>query len=327
MRIVFMGTPSFAVPSLEMLVKEGYEIAAVVTQPDRPKGRGNKLTPPPVKDCAQKYGIKVLQPEKLKGTVFLEELRQIAPDLMVTAAYGKILPADVLAVPRMGCVNVHGSLLPRYRGAAPIQWAVINGESVTGITTMLTDIGMDTGDMLLKSEIPIDNEITYGELYDRLSLLGAEVLKETLKRLENSTLERIPQNAADATYAPMINKEVGLIDWARTSQQVHNLVRGTDPWPGAYTFYNGDRMRVWKTQVLDGKYGGPLPPQKTSALLEGNPLPVVPGTIVHVDKDGPVVATESGFIKILELQFDSGKRMPASEYLRGHRLEEGVILI
>jgi len=304
-----MGTPEFAVPSLEMLVKEGYDLAAVVTQPDKPKGRGNKLAFPPVKEKALEYGVQVLQPSKIKTPEFVETLKEIHPDLLVTVAYGKILSKEILDVPPLGCINVHGSLLPKYRGAAPIHWAIINGESVTGITTMYTDIGMDTGDMLLKAEIEITDDMTAGELHDRLSVLGAEVLKKTLEKLKNGTLERIPQSEKDATYAPMIKKDLGCINWSKSSREIHNLVRGTNPWPGAYTFYKGDRMRVWKTEVIEGVSSG-----------------IRPGTISEVSKEGMTVACGTGLLRIQELQFDSCRRMCVSEYICGHRIDEGEVL-
>ena len=318
MKIVFMGTPEFAIPSLDMLISEGYDVAAVVTQPDKPKGRGNRLAAPPVKEYAVRKGIAVLQPSKVKTPEFIDAIRGIGPDILITAAYGKILPPEVLCIPPLGCINVHGSLLPKYRGAAPIQWAVINGEKVTGITTMFTDVGMDTGDMLLKAETDIPDDMTYGELYKKLSVMGADVLKKTLKKLADGSLVRVPQNDADATYAPIIKKDIGLIKWDASAVQIHNLVRGTDPWPGAYTFYKGKRMRIWKTQIV----------QEQTDLLSANgqtPSPI-PGTICKVDNDGLTVACRNGCVKILEVQPDSGRRMTAGEYIRGHRIDEGETL-
>lgn len=304
-----MGTPEFAVPSLDMLLKEGYDIAAVVTQPDKPKGRGNKIAYPPVKEYAIKNAIRVIQPQKVKTPEFAEELRALKPDLLVTAAYGRILPGGVLDIAPLGCINVHGSLLPKYRGAAPIQWSIINGEAVTGITTMYTDIGMDTGDMLLKKGIKISDEMTAGELHDKLSALGAEVLKETLERLKIGTLERVPQLDEEATYAPIMTKETGLIDWSGDCARIHNLVRGTNPWPGAYTFYKGERMRVWKTEAID------------DLSCSGRP-----GCICKVTDGSIIAACGSGMVRILELQFDSCRRMTAEEYMRGHKIDEGEFL-
>jgi methionyl-tRNA formyltransferase len=291
-----------------MLVKEGHDIAAVVTQPDKPKGRGNKLTPPPVKVYAAEHGIKVLQPEKVRTAEFVGSIKELEPELLVTAAYGKILPKDVLDVPPKGCINVHGSLLPKYRGAAPIQWAVINGEKRTGITTMFTDVGMDTGDMLLKSEIEITEDMTAGELHDKLAILGAELIVKTLRELENGTLLREKQCDDEATYASMMKKDTGLIDWNKNSRDIHNLVRGTNPWPGAFTFYQGEKMRVWKTEILDKNPGKK------------------PGTILNVGKDGIVVASGDGLLKILEVQFESCRKMCVEDYICGHKIDEGEVL-
>lgn len=305
-----MGTPEFSVPGLDMLIKEGYQVVAVVTQPDKPKGRGKKLAAPPVKEYALKNGIAVLQPAKVRTEEFDRQIRELAPDMIVTIAYGRILPKNILNIPLMGCINVHGSLLPKYRGAAPIQQAVINGEKMTGVTTMYMDVGMDTGDMLLKGEMEITEDMTAGELHDRMSLLGAEILRETVKGLETGSLQRSPQNESEATHAPMMKKETGEIDWKESAQKIHNLVRGTNPWPGAYTFYKGGRMRVWKTRVVDvcgiGEYK--------------------PGTIVAVESDGIAVAAGQNFIEIKEIQFDSCRRMCIGEYMCGHVIEEGTVL-
>jgi methionyl-tRNA formyltransferase len=309
MRIIFMGTPEFAVPSLDMLVREGYDVMAVVTQPDKPKGRGNKLTPPPVKVYALEKGIEVLQPVKVRTPEYAEQLRRLKPDLMVTAAYGRILTKEVLQIPPYGTINVHGSLLPKYRGAAPIQWAIINGDQVAGITTMYTDVGMDTGDMLVKREIEITGDMTSGELHDIMAAAGAGVLKETLERLQAGTLVGIPQPHEQATHAPMMEKETGHIDWSRDAQAVHNLVRGTDPWPGAFTFYRGERMRIWKTAV-------------STQSIKGK----IPGTICTVDREGVLVVCGTGAVIVREVQFDSSKRMSVDEYIRGHQINEGEVL-
>jgi methionyl-tRNA formyltransferase len=306
-----MGTPEFAVPSLEMLVNEGYEVVAVVTQPDKPKGRGNKLTASPVKEYALSKGIPVLQPEKIRTVEFYEQIKSLTPDLMVTAAYGKIIPKDVLELPKLGCINIHGSLLPKLRGAAPIYFAIINGESISGITTMFTDVGLDTGDILLKKEVIIDNDMTTGELHDKLSILGTETLKETLQKLEQGTLIRIPQNNDDATYAPIIRKEIGKIDWNNSSMDIHNLIRGTNPWPGAYTYYRNERMRVWKSKLTD---------------CDNSCIASEPGKICSVKKEGIIVSTGLGMLRIVELQFDSSRKMSVEEYIVGHRIDEGEIL-
>ena len=309
MKIIFMGTPDFAVPSLEMLMNEGYEVLAVVTQPDKPKGRGNKMAAPPVKEFALKNNISVLQPEKIKTPEFIEQIRALGPDLLITAAYGRILSGELLKVPVYGCINVHGSLLPEYRGAAPINWAVINGETKTGITTMFTDVGLDTGDMLLKRELEIGPDTTVGELHDKMALLGAQVLKDTLSELKNGALKRIPQEDSKSSYAPMMNRELGRIDWNKTAGEIHNLVRGTDPWPGAYTFLNGERMRVWKTKLIQEKGSGHTP-----------------GKIVKIDSEGILVKCSDDCILIKEVQFDSSKRMSVGDYIRGHQINMGEIL-
>lgn len=304
-----MGTPEFAVPSLDMLIKEGYQVAGVVTQPDRPKGRGKKLMAPPVKEFAQKHGIEVIQPVKVRTGDFAQQLRQLKPDLLITAAYGRILPKEVLEIPLLGCINVHASLLPKYRGAAPIQWAIINGEKTTGITTMYTDEGMDTGDMLLKREVDITEGMNCQELHDILSMMGAQVLKETLEKLKAGTLERQPQPHEEATYAPMIEKSIGLIDWKKSSREIYNLVRGIDPWPGAYTFYGSERMRVWNTVVESGNAHG-----------------AAPGEIIEVSRDGILAGTGDGVIRITEIQFDCCRRMSVESYLCGNEIKEGKIL-
>ncbi|NSW90825.1 MAG: methionyl-tRNA formyltransferase [Firmicutes bacterium] len=304
MKVVFMGTPEFAVPSLDMLVREGYGVVAVVTQPDKPKGRGKKLCCPPVKEYAEKLGIHVLQPEKVNTEEFVSTLKKIAPDLLITAAYGKILPQEVLDIPKKGCINVHASLLPKYRGAAPINWAIINGETKTGITTMLTDAGMDTGDILLKREIDIPEDMTAGELHDKLAFLGAEVLKDTLEMIKTGTIQRIPQREEEASYAPMLKKEMGLIDWDKPSENIHNLIRGTNPWPGAYTFYKGKRVKIWKSKVA-------CPASCTVEKRED--YIKMPGLICKKEKNGIFVACGKGYIQILELQFDGCKKLCIEE--------------
>lgn len=310
MKIVFMGTPEYAVPSIKALVENGYDVIAAVTQPDKPKGRGNKLTPPAVKVYAEEHGIPVLQPARLrKNEEFLALLTALSPDLLVTCAYGNILPQTVLDVPPYGCINVHGSLLPKYRGAAPIQWSIINGEKVTGITTMLSDIGIDTGDILLKSEVVVTEDMNSQELHDILSETGARLLIETVKLAEQGKLKRIPQVHSEATYAPMLTKETGKIDWDKDAQEIHNLVRGVYPWPISYTYYKGERLRVLKTKVsCDMDTLGKA------------------GQIIDVNENGIYVSTGKGTIIIDTLQFDGGKAMRVADYLRGHNIEKGQIL-
>lgn len=306
-RVVFMGTPEFSVPCLKLLLEEKYEVVAVITQPDKPKGRGKKLCPPPVKEFALEHGLPVLQPDKIKTEEFISAMHAINPELIVTAAYGKILPKALLDLPPYGCINVHASLLPKYRGAAPIHWAVINGEKKTGITTMMMDEGLDTGDMLVKSEVEISQDMTTGELHDILKELGASALKQTLDLLKQGTLKRIPQNNDEATYAPMITKDIGKIDWKQSSHNIHNLVRGTNPWPGAFAYYRGERLKIWKTVLCDF----PACSDK-------------PGTICKIAKDALWVVTGDGAIKVTEVQFDNCRKMGVCEC--GHNVKTGEIL-
>lgn len=301
MRIVFMGTPDFAVPSLEALIRRGHEIAAVYTQPDKPKGRGHQMQAPPVKTVAEKNGIPVLQPQTLRDAVAQETLRAFQPELIVVAAYGKILPSAVLEMPPLGCINVHGSLLPKYRGAAPIQWAVLNGDEVTGVTIMRMAEGIDTGDMYSRHEMKIGENETSGELFDRLKALGADLLAETLDRLPD--LKPEPQEEALATRAPMIQKEMGAVNFTQSARTVHNLVRGLNPWPSAYFTLDGARLKLHRTAVVE-KSGTP----GTCALLDGE----------------FIVFCGENAVALLEVQPENGKRMRGSDYLRGHPLADGT---
>ncbi len=303
MRIAFLGTPEFALPSLQMLIDAGHTLC-VFTQPDKPQGRHAVLTPPPVKSLAQQYGIPVYQPSRMRDAEGLEPLRAFGPDLMVTAAFGQILSAGNLSVPQYGCINVHGSLLPKYRGAAPIQWAVINGESITGITTMLTNVGLDTGDILLTRQLPILPDETAGELYARMAELGANVLKETIEMLVNGTLVRTPQEEGKATKCRMLKKEDGKLVFSLPAQSVHNRVRGVNPWPGAYAYMeNGmDTLKIWRTRMAKGCPAGE------------------PGMLHGDEKRGLFVSCADGVLEILELQAAGGKRMEAKAYLRGKPL-------
>jgi methionyl-tRNA formyltransferase len=305
-----MGTPEFAVPCLDMLTNEGYNVIGVVTQPDKPKGRGHKLAQPPVKEYALQKGIPVYQPKTLKNNAFENTLKKLAPDLIVVVAYGKILPKYILEYPNYGCINVHASLLPKYRGAGPIQWAVINGEKETGITTMFMDEGMDTGDMILKKKTQIRSNETAGELHDRLSALGAEVLKETLALVEKGSIPRMPQPHQQATYAPMLDKSIAKIDWAKPAIEIKNLVRGLNPWPVAFTYYKGRIMKIWSVDIVKNCTDG------------------VPGIILkHIKGQGLAVkAGDNNCIIIEEVQFEGGKRMKVDEYLRGHSIEFGECL-
>lgn len=299
MRIVFMGTPDFAVPSFNALLERGHEILAVYTQPDKPKGRGHKLLPPPVKETAMAHNIEVRQPTTFKNNEDeIAYLKALAPELIVVAAYGKILPPRVLNIPPRGCINVHGSLLPKYRGAAPIQWAVLNGDKITGVTIMQMADGIDTGDMLAKAETPIGEDETAGELFDRLMVLGAELLVDTIDKLDTITPQ--PQNDAEAIHAPMIRKEMGAIDWTQPAERVHDLVRGLNPWPSAFFTLEGKRMKLHRTKVVVGK---------------GEP-----GEIAVIGGEMAVCCGENA-VQLIEIQPENGKRMRGSDYLRGHAIE------
>lgn len=307
MNIVFMGTPGFAVASLKKLIENNYNIQCVVTQPDKPKGRGHKLTLPPVKELALEHELEVLQPMKIKNNEdFLDRLTQFEPDVIVVVAYGKILPSCVLNIPKYGCINVHASLLPKYRGAAPIQWAVINGEKITGVTTMYMDVGMDTGDIILKKETHIGDGETAGDMHDRLSVIGAEMLLQTLEMIKNGSIQAKPQNDSEATYAPLIEKYQGEIDWNDCSENIRNLVRGLNPKPGAYTFLEGKRIRIWKMDCIDIPSLGP-------------------GVIQKIEKDAMVVGTGKGSIVISELHPENARIMTVNEYRRGHCLDVGMV--
>lgn len=319
MNIVFMGTPDFAVESLSKIYDSGHNVLAVVSQPDKTSGRGMKLTMPAVKEYAISKNIKVLQPEKVKGNEeFISELKKLNPDVIVVVAYGKLLPKEILEMPKYGCINVHGSLLPAYRGSAPIQWAIINGETTTGITTMYMNEGMDTGDMILKREIEISHEDTYGTLYDKLKKLGGKAIVETLEKIADGIIPKEKQSD-NCSYAPMIEKSLGNIDWDKSAVSIRNLIRGLNPMPGAYTKLDESIMKIWKAEVLslqsfNEKFG------------EANFA--IPGTVLIANsKDGLFVSTGEGILKIEELQMTNSKRMLAVDYLRGHEIKEGSIFI
>ena len=309
MKILFMGTPDFAKESLEAVYNAGYEILGVVTNPDRPKGRGMKLVASPVKEFAISREMKVYQPEKVRNNVeFLEEMKSLEPDVICVVAYGKILPQEILDIPRLGCINVHGSLLPKYRGAAPIQWAVLNGDKTTGITTMYMDIGMDTGDMILKEEVEIGPDETTGELWNRLSKVGGQLLVKTLEQIENGTAPRILQSD-DFSMAPMLDKEMSKIDWEnKTASEIKNLVRGLDPIMGTYSFLDGKKIKIWKVDVLS----------EDNSNVEN-------GTVIKADsKDGLYIKAKDGIIKVLEIQGENAKRMSAQDFLRGNSIVVGA---
>ena len=308
MRIVFMGTPEFAVPSLEALLKSDDRVVGIVTQPDRPKGRGQRLSPSPVKIIAQREQLPLLQPTKMKDPVFMAELSGWKPDVIAVAAFGRILPPAILSLPPRGCINVHGSLLPKYRGAGPIQWAIMNGETETGITTMLMDEGMDTGAMLLQAAETISPDDTAGSLSSRLADVGGRLLVETLAQLKAGTLTPCPQDPSQATLAPLLKKEDGVINWTMSAVSIANRIRGLTPWPGAYTFLKTDRWTIYRA----------------TATEETTTLP--PGQITSLTKDAIHVATGQGMLAIRELQPANGRRMPATQYLAGHPLQIGTQL-
>lgn len=307
MRVCFLGTPDFGVQSLNSLIVNNHDVLAVITQPDRPAGRGKRLQPSPVKQHAQKNGVPVLQFERVRSPEALAAVRELAPDVCVTAAFGQILSEEFLRIPPLGVINVHGSLLPMYRGPAPIQWAVINGEKRTGITTMYTDAGVDTGDILLQRALDIGKEETSGELFIRMAELGADVLIESLTLLEEGRAPRNPQDHSRATHFPMIKKEMAEVDWTRDAQTIRNLVRGTHPWPLAYTSYGETILKLHRVRL---------------AKNSGRPGEIL---IAH-PKNGLFVAAGQGAIEILELQAPGSKRMDACDYLRGHAMREGGLL-
>ena len=308
MRIVFMGTPDFAVPTLEALCEAGHEILLVITQPDKSKDRGKKVKPGPVKEAALARGLSVAQPEKVKGNPELvRQLRELAPDAIVVVAYGKILPKEILDIPPLGCINVHGSLLPRFRGAAPVQWAVIEGDEFTGITIMYMEEGMDTGDMLSKAKTPTAGK-TAGELSDELSRMGAELLVKTLKDLEEGTVVPEPQDDSLATYAPMIFKKDGLLDFTKPAAVLERRCLGLYPWPGTYTYLAGDLFKVWQCRAEEGE------------------TKEVPGTILSASDEGILVAAGEGILRLLEVQIPGKRRMACGDFLRGKKIETGTRL-
>ncbi len=306
MRIVFMGTPEFAVPSLKALCENGYDVVGVFTQPDRPKGRGNKVTMSPVKEYALSQNIPVFQPQRIRRDG-VEDLKALAPDLCVTAAFGQILSQEILDIPPMGNINVHASLLPRHRGSAPINWAILQGDKEAGVTTMMMDKGIDTGDMLLKSATPIQSGETAGELTLRLSQLGADLLRETLHALENGTLTRIPQDESQMTYDPMLDKQMGIIDWTMDAESIVNRIHGLNPWPGCSTAWQDGRLKLLRATVAQGSGAA--------------------GEIIGADaKAGLTIACGSGAVNITMLQAPGGKPMNAKDYLRGHPMAVGTVL-
>jgi methionyl-tRNA formyltransferase len=321
MKIVFMGTPDFAKESLKALYEAKHEILAVVTNPDRPSGRGMKLNSSPVKQYAEEVGLPIYQPEKIRGNnEFIEQIKQLNPEVICVVAYGKILPEDILKIPQKGCINVHGSLLPKYRGAAPIQWSVINGDKTTGVTTMYMENGMDTGDMILKEEIKIGEDETTGEVWGKLAKIGGELLVKTLKKIEEGTAPRIKQGE-DFSIAPMLKKEDTKLDWENmTAVKIKNLVRGLNPIMGAYTFIEGKKIKIWKVQVISEQLG------KESVENEQFIGEAKPGqVIISEEKKGLYIKAKEGIIKVIEIQGENSKKMNVEDYLRGNKIEVGKI--
>lgn len=312
MRVVFMGTPDFAVGTLEALIAEGHEICAVVTQPDKPKGRGKTLMPTPVKEVALKHEIPVLQPVKVREPEFVEQLRTMEPDVIVVAAFGQIISRDLLELPKYGCINVHASLLPAYRGAAPIQWAVINGDRESGVTIMRMNEGLDTGDMIDKVVVPLAEDETGGSLFEKLSHAGARLCVKVLEDLEAGRAVCTPQPEESTTaYAAMITKKMGEICWQRPAEEIEQLIRGLNPWPSAYTYLDNKSLKLWKATV-----------EKAEEETEN----AVPGQVIRADKNGLCICTGDGILNVLELQLEGKKRMETAAFLRGYSIEAGSVL-
>ena len=308
MKIVFMGTPDFAVGTLEAIIEAGHEVVLVVTQPDKPKGRSGALQYTPVKECALAHGIEVFQPTKIRLEENVEYLRKYDADIFVVAAFGQILPKSILDMPKHGCINVHASILPKYRGAAPIQWAVINGDAVTGVTIQQMDIGVDTGDIIIIKELAIAEDETGGGLFDKLAVVGAEACVEALEQIANGTATRTPQNHEEATHVSMISKEFGIIDWNKSAVEIERLIRGLNPWPSAYTKLDDKTFKIWKAAVKA---------ENTSEK---------PGTVCKITKDGLDVQTGEGVLSLVEVQLEGKKRMDAGSFLRGYQVEVGTLL-
>ena len=308
MRIIFMGTPDFSVGTLEALAAAGHDICLAVTQPDKPKGRGKEMQYTPVKEAAIRLGIPVYQPKKVRDPECVEELRKYNADVMVVVAFGQILPKEILDMTRWGCINVHASLLPKYRGAAPIQWAIIEGEKVTGVTTMQMDEGLDTGDMIMKTEVPITEDETGESLHDKLAEAGAKLCVETLKAVEDGTAVFEKQGESPTAYAKMLDKKLGNIDWTQSAARIGRLVRGQNSWPSAYTYWNGKVLKIWKAKAVPG-----VPGQE-------------PGTVTAVGKNDFTVQTGDGGLQVFELQIPGKKRMETGAFLRGYTLETGTVL-
>lgn len=307
MKIIYMGTPDFAVAPLEALIKAGHEITLVVTQPDKPKGRGKAMQFPPVKECARANDIPVFQPIKIKEKESMEELKKYEADIIVVAAFGQILPKELLEYPKYGCINIHASLLPKYRGAAPIQWAIIDGEQKSGVTIMQMDVGLDTGDMISKVEVPIEAYDTGGSLHDKLCEAGAKLCVDTIIEIENETAVKVPQSDEDSCYAKMLNKKLGNIDWSKSASSIERLIRGLNPWPSAYTFYNGKMLKIWSAKVCEDKKLNTC----GEVLCENGKLFVMAGDCA---------------LMLEEIQLEGKKRMKTEDFLRGFNFDDNTIL-
>lgn len=308
MKLIFMGTPEFAVHTLEELNENGYDIKLVVTQPDKPSGRGKKLKKSDVKIKAEELGLEIFQPNKIKLDENIKKLKEYKPDFIVVVAYGQILNKEILSIPKYGCINVHASLLPKYRGAAPLNWAIINGEKTTGVTTMAMDVGLDTGDMLLKSKIDIDDNMNVGELHDKLSIQGARLLIETLKGIECDEIQREKQDNSLSNYAPMLDKENTKINWNDKAQNIHNLIRGLSPWPSAYFMYEENKVKVYKSMYTNEKTG------------------YNPGFVLKANNEGIFVTTLDGIVILKEIQMPGKNKMKVSDYLRGNKFPDKIYL-
>lgn len=308
MKVIFMGTPEFSVGTLEALISAGHEVVLAVTQPDKPKGRGKEMQFTPVKEVALRHGIPVFQPKKVRESSCVEELRGYQADVMVVIAFGQILPKEILELTPYGCINVHASLLPKYRGAAPIQWSVIDGETVTGVTTMQMDEGLDTGDMILKTEVKMDEKETGGSLHDKLAEAGASLCVETLKALQDGTAPFEKQGESPTEYARMLDKRLGNINWSMKAVEIERLIRGLNPWPSAYTYWDGKVMKIWEAEVAEGRQDA------------------CPGTVISVDKQCFLVQTGDGLLAVRSLQMPGKKRMGADAFLRGYKMAAGTVL-
>ena len=307
MRVIFMGTPDFAVGTLEAIIEAGHEVVLAVTQPDKPKGRSASLQFPPVKECAIAHNIPVFQPVKIREQKNIDELKKYDPDIIIVVAFGQIVSKEILDMPRYGCVNVHASLLPKYRGAAPIQWAVINGDEMTGVTTQRMDVGVDTGDIIETAQLRIAEDETGGSLFDKLAMVGARLCVSTMEKIEKGEATYTPQKEEEATHTRKIEKELGNVDWSKPAKEIECLIRGLNPWPSAYTHLNGKNLKLWQAGVVD----------ENSALK--------PGTIVKVTKNAILVQTGAGMLSLLEVQLEGKKRMPVDAFLRGYPLEEKTV--